>query len=104
MEENTFKKQLYLRIENDSFGFVTNEIHDIKESDILISEEEYNNFFDLQAKGKQFRLKEMSTGTGLFDYVEEYVPVIAEALPYVPTLEDRVLALEEEIKALREAK
>lgn len=94
-------KNIYLRIENNTFGFVTNEIHEIKESDILISEEEYNKFFELQGKGKQFKLKEIPTGKGLFDYVEEYEPIVAEMLPYEPTLEDRISELEKIVAELQ---
>jgi hypothetical protein len=82
----------YLRIENNNFGFVIEGIHEIKETDIEIIEEDYKLFFELQGKGKQFRLKELSSGIGLFDYVEEYIPeVIANT---TPTTEDRIKALE----------
>lgn len=86
-------KQLYIRIENDNFGFVTNEIHEIKDSDILISETDYNTFFELQTEGKQFRLKEVPIGKGLFDYVEEFVPAI-DTSPHKPTQEERITSLE----------
>lgn len=65
---------MYLRIESVNFGFVTQDIHQIIESDIKVYDEEYNRFFELQSQGKQFRLKSIPTGTGLFDYVEEYIP------------------------------
>lgn len=82
----------YLRIENNNFGFVTDEIHDILPSDIAISEEDYNLFFEKQSQRKQFRLKDNPSGTSLFDYVEEFEvePIIDDT----PTMEDRVSALE----------
>ena len=82
----------YLRIENDSFGFVTDGIHEIKETDIEIREEDYNNFFELQSQGKQFRLKTNRIGTALFDYIEEYIPEVV--IDNTPTQEDRLAALE----------
>lgn len=82
----------YLRIEDNSFGFVIEEIHDIKETDIPVSNEDYDKFFKLQSQGKEFRLKETPTGTGLFDYIEEYTSeVIADN---TPTTEERLKALE----------
>lgn len=66
---------MYLRlIDKDAFGFVTSDIHEILENDIEITEKMHNGFFELQSQGKQFRLKTIPTGTGLFDYVEEYIP------------------------------
>jgi len=86
------KKNYYLRIEDNNFGFVLEEIHNIKETDIPITDEDYNKFFELQSKGKQFRLKEMPTGAGLFDYVEEYIPEVI--VDPTPSTEDRLRALE----------
>lgn len=82
----------YLRIEGDTFGFVVEGIHDIKEADIKIAQEEYDKFFKLQSEGKQFRLKETPTGAGLFDYIEEYIPEVI--VDNAPTVEDRLKALE----------
>ena len=82
----------YLRIEGDTFGFTVEGIHDIKEADIKIAQEEYDKFFKLQSEGKQFRLKEMPAGTGLFDYIEEYIPEVI--VDNIPTVEDRIKALE----------
>lgn len=82
----------YLRIDNDSFGFVTDEIHDILSTDKPITEEDYREFFELQSKGKQFRLREKPKGTSLFDYVEEYTPT--PIIDTTPTIEDRISALE----------
>ena len=64
--------QYYLRITNNDFGFVVTGIHDISDIDKPIMTEDYERFFELQSKGKQFRLKTIPTGTKLFDLVEEY--------------------------------
>ena len=85
-------EQYYLRIEDNSFGFVVESIHEIKETDIQITNEEYGKFFELQSKGKQFRLKETPTGYTLFDYVEEYIPEIIEDT--TPSIDERLKALE----------
>lgn len=82
----------YLRIENNNFGFVLDGINQIQEKDIEITNEEYNKFFELQSQGKQFSIKASSTGQGLFDYVEEYVPEVV--VDTTPTSEDRIKALE----------
>ncbi|MDU2680047.1 hypothetical protein [Clostridium sp.] len=68
----------YLRIENNNFEFLLEGIHEIKESDKLILNDDYILFFELQSKGKQFRLKEIPTGNTLFDYIEEYIPEVLE--------------------------
>lgn len=61
---------LYLRIEDGGFGFVSDKVHTIKETDIKIIDEDYNKFFELQSQGGQFKLKEFPAGNGLFDYIE----------------------------------
>ncbi|MDU3526401.1 MULTISPECIES: hypothetical protein [Clostridium] len=89
----------YLRINNNSFGFVVEGIHEIKEKDIEINNEDYNRFFELQSQGKQFRIKETPTGEELFGYVEEYTPEITPIDP-VPNetdiLKEKVDILEKE--------
>jgi len=82
----------YLRVENNDIGFLVEGIHEIKETDIKITNEEYDEFFKLKSIGKDFRVKETPTGTKLFDYVEEYVPEVIVDL--TPSIEDRVKALE----------
>lgn len=89
----------YLRIEDNSFGFLAKDVNVIKESDIAIEESDYKLFFELQSKGKQFRLKEVPTGTGLFDYVEEYIPEVIED-PKKPGAEDYLLSLEYRISKI----
>lgn len=80
----------YFRIEDNNFGFVLEGLHEIKDTDITITNEDYNEFFELQAKGKQFRLKETAMGEELFDYVEEYIQEIVEEVQE-PGLEEMVL-------------
>lgn len=72
------ENRYYLRIEKNSFGFILDGIHKIREADIEISNEDYTEFFELQSQGKQFRLKEIPTGDTLFDYIEEYIPEIIQ--------------------------
>lgn len=93
----------YLRTENNKIEFLVDDIHEIKNSDMELSNEEYGRFFDLQSEGKQFRLKEMVTysiPSSLFDYVEEFVndPVPAEE---VTTETTTVESLMSEIEALK---
>jgi hypothetical protein len=82
-------EQFYLRLfDNNSFGFVNDSIHEILERDISITNEDHKIFFDLQSQGKQFRLKEIPTGTGLFDYLETYIP---ERVSEEPGIEEFML-------------
>lgn len=89
----------YLRIDGD-FGFVVDTIHEIKETDIEISIDDYDTFFEMQSQGKQFKLKNNPTGTGLFDYIEEFTPEPIEvkleldAEDYLLDLEYRVNLIE----------
>jgi hypothetical protein len=92
----------YLRVEdNGGFGFVLEGIHDIKKSDIKITNEDYDKFFKLQSSGKQFRLKDnISPEAGLFGYIEEFTPEPIEvklelgAEDYLLDLEYRVSLIE----------
>lgn len=93
------ENKYYLRIEDNNFGFLVEDIHTIKDRDIRISNEDYKTFFELQSKGKQFRLKDKPTGNELFDYIEEYTPEITPIDP-VPNetdiLKEKVDILEKE--------
>ncbi|WP_346935300.1 hypothetical protein [Clostridium sp.] len=84
---------MYLRIKDNNFGFAVEGIHDILSTDIIITNAEYDKFFQLQSEGKQFRLKKVPTGVGLFDYVEEYVHEI-DNTPKPPSIEERMSAME----------
>lgn len=84
---------MYLRVENDKFGFVVDGMHEIDEAiDYEITNEDYDKFFELQSRGKQFRLKEVVIGTGLFDYIEEYEPE-----PQPPQSPSQLGLLQEEV-------
>jgi hypothetical protein len=86
----------YLRIVNGEFGFVVEGIHEIISGDIKITDEDYNKFFELQNQGKQFRLKELSTGTGLFDYIKECEPIPLEVeKTKTDILKEQILDLQE---------
>ena len=87
MDENKY----YIRVEKGCFGFVVSAIHVILDTDIPIITEDYNKFFDLQGQGKQFKLREVSTGNGLFDYVEEYTSEVAEVIIPEQGLEEMLL-------------
>ena len=64
---------MYLRITENEFGFYTDEIHTIEETDIEISQDDYERFFKLQTEGKSFRLKkDISKAKSLFDFLEVY--------------------------------
>lgn len=76
----------YIFQNGDYFGFKCNEIHEITESDVLISDEIYQQFFDLQSSGKSFRVKNIN-GTTFEDMFEEYV------LEYEETTADKLLRL-----------
>lgn len=91
--------QHYLRTENNTIEFVVNGIHEIKKTDIPINVEEYNRFFVLQTQGKQFRLKEIIDGNGLFDHIEEYTPSVIEVIPE-PGLQEIALDHEYRISKL----
>lgn len=64
----------YVRIEGNEFSFVVEEFHNILPTDIKITEEDYNLFFEQQSTGKHFKLKSTQEGSGLFDYIEEFTP------------------------------
>ena len=57
---------MYLIIDGENFGF------DAK-GEIPITDEEYKEFFKLQSKGIQFRIKNPSA-SGLFNILEQYEP------------------------------
>lgn len=65
----------YLRIENGSFGFIDDRLHEPNKNDILITEDDYEKFFKIQSNGQHFQLKEdVSGAVTLFDYLEPYKP------------------------------
>lgn len=75
-----------------SFGFKDPRINTIDSEDVEISNDIYNQFFQNQEKGKQFILKNIN-GANFDEIFEEIVPTSSS--PLVPTLEDRIKALED---------
>jgi hypothetical protein len=63
----------YITIYEDSFGFKVPDIHMITSEDKYISDEIYHRFFEEQAQGKSFRLKDIN-GTTFEEIFEEYWP------------------------------
>lgn len=81
----------YLRIiskEKGQFTFVAEGYNSILDTDIPINNEEYIRLYNLRGEGRFFRLKETPTGTGLFDYLEEYT---REPEPPAPPTEVEIL-------------
>lgn len=72
---------------------------EILDTDIKITDEEYNTFFEMQSQGKQFKLKKNPTGNSLFDYIEEYIPEPIEVKLELDA-EDHLLDLEYRVSLL----
>lgn len=72
---------MYLFVNEDGFGFKVDGIHEILETDIQISDEVYNRFFELQSQGKQFKVKNPQ-GTTFEEIFEEVIP---EPIPQPPS-------------------
>lgn len=81
----------YIRLEEEGFGFVADGVHEILPTDKEISIEDYDTFFEMQTQGKQFIISNRN-GTSLFEILEEYTP---PNINPIPTMEDRISALEE---------
>lgn len=97
----------YIFKNGDDFGFKCDEIHEITESDVLINDEIYQRFFDIQCGGKLLRVKDIN-GTTFEEIFEEYQPVndTLEEQPLSETeeLKQRVAQLEAMVQALLEDK
>lgn len=95
---------MYYIFQNDNdFGFKCSEIHEITESDILISDEIYQRFFDKQYSGKLLRIKNIKGKT--FEEIFEEYQIINENLDEQPLseteeLKQRIAQLEEMVQAL----
>ena len=78
----------YLRIYDEhNFGFVVDGIHDILDTDIPITAEEYKDFFD-KHNGKNFKVKNPN-GTKLSDIIEEYTKeIVIEKTPIELLIEE----------------
>lgn len=67
-------------LDNRRFSFKLEGFNNIINTDIEITNEDYKKWNKYQSKGKSFRLKVVPTGTGLFDYIEEYIPEPIEVI------------------------
>lgn len=76
----------YIFQNDDDFGFKSDEVHEITEIDVLISDEIYQQFFDTQCCGKSLRIKNIN-GTTFEEIFEEYVP------EHVETTEEKIIRL-----------
>lgn len=96
----------YLRTENNKIEFLADDVHEIKSTDLLLSNEDYEKFFELQSQGKQYKLREIVTleiSSGLFDYIEEFEnePIITEEIITLENLMNEIEALKNEIKNIK---
>lgn len=80
----------YIFQTSDAFGFKCDEIHEITESDRLISDTIYQQFFDAQCAGKLLRLKNID-GTSFEDIFEEYT------IAYEETIADKLIRLNQHL-------
>ena len=100
----------YLRISDDGFGFLDDRVHLILESDIQITSEEYEKFFEMQSAGKSFRLKEKTnSSSSLFDLIETFEQkqikkelTIGDLKSELNMLQEKLLELEQKIKTYEE--
>lgn len=76
--------------END-FGFKCDEIHEITETDVAISNDIHQRFLDDQAQGKIFVIKNINGTT--FDEIFE------EVVEFVETPQEKLFRLEGELRA-----
>lgn len=84
--------QIYLRILIEGmFTFIDSRLEEPLENDIPVLKTDYEIWKD-KSSYKEFRTKEIPTGSELFDYIEEYIPEIKEN--NTPTIEERIKALE----------
>lgn len=84
----------YLFADERGFGFKVEGIHEISEMDTPISDEIHNRFMELQSQGKQFKVRNIQ-GTTFEEIFEEVIPASQEPQPQIPSMEDRVAAIEE---------
>lgn len=74
----------YIYLDKEEFGFKDDEINNIEQTDIEISEGIYNKFFEEQAQGKKFKIRNLEGKT--FDEVfEEVIPEPVEPVPVEPS-------------------
>lgn len=88
-------KYLFLDLD-EGFGFKTDEVHEILETDIPISDEIYNRFFELQSQGKKFRIKNINGST----FEEIFEEVIPETIDPSTLPKSKMQLLQEQIDTL----
>ena len=97
----------YIFQNGDDFGFKCDEIHEITESDILISDDIYQRFFDEQCRGKLLKVKDVNGET--FEEIFEEYQLTNEDLGERPLsetdeLKQRVAQLEAMVETLLKEK
>lgn len=87
----------YLSVNQDgTFGFKDSEINQVLDNDVQISDDIYNQFFEQQAQGKQFKIGNLQ-GTSFADIFVEFTPT---PTPQPPNIEDRLSSVEAAIASL----
>ena len=81
---------------DDSFGFKDDSVNVILESDTILSDDIYNKFFEMQGQGKEYKLLNIN-GNGFEEMFEEIIKGIS---PAVPSMDDRLSAMESVISAI----
>lgn len=88
---------------NENFGFKEDSINEISSTDVRISDELYNKFFQMQSQGKQYRLKDVNSST-FEDMFEEY---IVPSTPVQPSeteiMQQTIDSQAQQIKSLQDA-
>lgn len=64
---------MYISLEGNKFGFKDPDIHEILPTDVQISDEIYNRYFELQSQGKQFKINNIN-GVTFEEIFEEVIP------------------------------
>ena len=81
----------YLSTNGETFGFKDSKYNIITDTDIKISDEVYNKYFELHNIGHEFKIKD-ANGTTFDEIFEEIVPI---QIVHVPSeIELRISALE----------
>ncbi|WP_035293758.1 hypothetical protein [Clostridium sp. KNHs214] len=87
----------YIFGSGENFGFKDEAINEILETDIPISNEIYNKFFELQSQGKQFKIKNLQ-GKTFEEIFEEVIPEPIEPLPQEPSPIEKMQAENKQLK------
>ena len=98
----------YIFQNGDDFGFKCDDIHEITESDVLISDDIYWQFFNFQCGSDEYCCKSLKLkdihGTTFDEIFEEYVPEVEDPEDLEPSeidiLKKRIEDLESIVAAL----